>query len=118
MPQDNGRVIALTEPQVWVLIGVFAASTFSMIGIVSVSFTRTVTSAISGLEGRLNGVESRIVGLEGRVDGQIQGLRGEISGLRETMDARFETMDVKFSGKFDLLDRDIQVLSKRVFGTE
>ena len=107
VPHDNGKVIEVTEPQVWVLIAVFAASIFSMIGIVSVSFTRTVTSAISGLEGR-------IMGLEGKVDGQIQGLRGEIAGLRETMDARFSTMDAKF----ELLDRDIQALSKRVFGAE
>lgn len=108
----------MTEPQVWVLIAVFATAIFSMIGIVSVSFTRTVTSAISGLEGRIGGVEARITGLDGRVDGQIQGLRGEIAGLRETMDARFDAMDAKFTGKFELLDRDIQALSKRVFGTE
>jgi hypothetical protein len=97
-------VIEVTEPQVWVLIAVFATAIFSMIGIVSVSFTRTVTSAISGLEGR-------IAGLEGRVDAQLQ-------GLRDTMDARFEAMDTKFSAKFELLDRDIQALSKRVFGAE
>jgi len=93
-------VIEVTEPQVWVLIAVFATAIFSMIGIVSVSFTRTVISAISGLEGR-------IAGLEGRVDAQIQ-------GLRDTMDARFDAMN----SKFELLDRDIQALSKRVFGAE
>jgi hypothetical protein len=34
------------------------------------------------------------------------------------MDARFEALDTKFSGKFDLLDKDIQALSRRVFGTD
>lgn len=111
LPGDNGRVIEVTEPQVWVLIAVSAASIFSMIGIVSVSFTRTVTSAISAVEGRISGLEGRIGGLEGKVDAQL-------TGLRETMDARFDAIDAKFTGKFELLDRDIQALSKRVFGAE
>lgn len=76
----------MTEPQVWVLIGVFAAAMFGMMGIVTTSFNRTLTSSIDG--------------------------------LRNTMDARFDAMDAKFTGKFDLLDRDIQALSRRVFGTD
>ncbi len=83
----------MTEPQIWVLIGVFAAAMFGMIGIVATSFNRTLTSAIGGV-------------------------RAEINGLRETMDARFDAMDAKFTGKFDLLDRDIQALSRQVFGTD
>ncbi len=116
--RENGRVIEVTEPQVWVLIGVFAASMFGMITIVTVSITRTLTAAIGGVRSEIAGLES--------------GLRAEIVGLRETMDARFaavdarfsnvdarfEAMDAKFSGKFELLDRDIQALSRRVFGAE
>ena len=108
----------MTEPQVWVLIGVVGAAMFGMITIVAVSFTRTLTAAIGGVRSEIAGLES--------------GLRGEISGLRESMnarfesinarfelvDARFEAMDAKFSGKFEVLDRDIQALSRRVFGAE
>lgn len=79
----------MTEPQVWVLIGVFAASMFGMITIITVSFTRTLNAATGAV-------------------------RSEISGLRETMNARFEAMN----GKFEVLDRDIQALSRRVFGAE
>ncbi len=79
----------MTEPQIWVLIGVFAAAIFSMIGIVTTSFNRTLAASIGGV-------------------------RAEINGLREVMDARFEKMDAKF----DQLDRDIQALSRRVFGTD
>ena len=86
-------MIQLTEPQVWVLIGVFAASTFGMIGIVTSSFNRNLAAAIGGL-------------------------RSEIDGLRQTMDARFEALDVKFTSKFEILDRDIQALSRHVFGTD
>lgn len=90
----------MTEPQVWVLIGVFAAAMFGMVGIVTTSFNRTLTATIGG------------------VDDRIGGLRSEINGLRESMDAKFETLDVKFSAKFEALDRDITALSRHVFGTD
>ncbi len=112
--RDNEGVLTVTEPQVWVLIGVFAAAMFGMVGIVTTSFNRTLTAAIGGVEDRIGGV------------------RSEINGLRETMNAKFETMDVKFeamdvkfeameaklSGKFEALDRDIAALSRHVFGTD
>ena len=90
----------MTEPQVWVLIGVFAAAMFGMIGIVTSSFNRTLTAAIGG------------------VRTEIGGVRTEISGLRDVMDARFDAVDAKFDAKFDVLDRDIQALSRQVFGTD
>ena len=109
----------MTEPQGWVLIGMFAASTFGMIAIISVSFTRTLTAAVGGVR---SGLES---GLRGEIAGLDSGLRGEISGLRDTMDARFELVDArfeafdaKFSNKFDALHRDIQALSRRMFDAE
>ena len=89
------------------LIGVFATATFGMIGIVTTSFNRTLTSAIGGLQDRINGLE-----------GKIDGLHAEIDGLRDSIDARFDAMDAKFTGKVDLLDRDIQALSRQVFGTD
>jgi hypothetical protein len=79
----------LTEPQVWVLIGVFAAAIFGMMGIATTSVNRTLTASLA------------------RVDTRID-------GLREVMEAKFDKMDAKF----DLLDRDIQALSRRVFGTD
>lgn len=93
------------------LIGVFATATFGMIGIVTTSFNRTLTSAIGGLQDRIDG-------LEGKIDGKIDGLHAEIDGLRDSIDARFDAMDAKFTGKVDLLDRDIQALSRQVFGTD
>ena len=97
----------MTEPQVWVLIGVFAASTFGMIGIVTSSFNRNLAAAIGGVRSEIGGVRS-----------EIGGVRSEIDGLRDTMNARFETLDAKFTGKFEILDRDIQALSRHVFGTD
>lgn len=78
----------MTEPQVWVLIGVFAAAMFGMVGIVTTSFTRTLTSAIGGVW-------------------------IEINGLRETMNARFETIDVKF----EAMDANFPANSRHSTGT-
>ena len=100
-------MIQLTEPQIWVLISVFAASTFGMIGIVTSSFNRNLAAAIGGVRSEIGGLQS-----------EIGGLRSEIDGLRQTMDARFEALDVKFTSKFEILDRDIQALSRHVFGTD
>ena len=86
-------MIELNEPQAWVLIGVFATAIFGMIGIVTTTFNRTLTTAIGGL-------------------------RETMDARFETMDARLETMDAKFTGKFEMLDRDIQALSRHVFGAD
>jgi hypothetical protein len=77
----------MTEPQVWTLIGVFAAAVSGMITVVSTLFVRVIRS-------------------------EIGGLRGEIGGLRGEMNARFEAID----RRFDYLDRDVQALTKHVFG--
>ncbi len=90
----------MTEPQVWVLIGVFAAAMFGLVGIVTTSFNRNLNSVASGLRA------------------EIAGVRAEIGGLRETMSAKFDAVDSKFSGKFEVLDRDIAALSRHVFGTD
>ena len=80
-------MLGMTEPQVWTLIGVFAAAVFGMITVVSTLFVRVIRS-------------------------EIGGLRGEIGGLRGEMNARFEAID----RRFDYLDRDVQALTKHVFG--
>lgn len=43
----------MTEPQVWTLIGVFAAVMFGMITIVSTLFVNVVRSEIRGLDAKL-----------------------------------------------------------------
>jgi hypothetical protein len=99
----------MTEPQVWTLIGVFAAAVFGMITVVSSLFVRVIRSEIGGLRGEMLG---EISGLRGQMLGEISGLRDEVGGLRGEMNARFEAMD----RRFDYLDRDVQALMKHVFG--
>lgn len=91
----------MTEPQVWTLIGVFAATIFGVLGVVSSTFTRVLRAEIGGLRGEM------IARFE-RVDAQF-----------ERVDAQFERVDAQFARidqRIDHLDRDVQALTRHVFG--
>lgn len=88
----------MNDAQTWTVIGGFLAILAAMAGLV----LRIVTTEIRGLRGEVNG---KIDGLRGEVNGKFDGLRGEIN-------ARFNAVD----RRFDHLDRDVQALTRRVFG--
>lgn len=115
----TGRVTVVTEPQSWVLIGIFATIMLGGLTLSTNLIMRTVTASISGIEGRLSGridgLEGRIGGLDGRIDGlegRISGLDTKIESLRGEMNARFDAMGTRI----DHLDRDVAALSRRVWG--
>lgn len=86
----------MTEPQVWVLMGVFATAIFGMLTWQTISFNRALRTSIDGLGAR-------------------------IDGLREATEARFSAVDARFNAvdtKLDALDRDVQALTRHVFGTD
>ena len=83
----------MTEPQIWTLIGVFAATIFGVLGVVSSTFTRVLRP-------------------------EIGGLRGEMIARFERVDAQFERVDAQFARidqRIDHLDRDVQALPRKVF---
>jgi hypothetical protein len=79
----------MTEPQVWVLIGVFAAAIFGMFTIVSTLFLRILRA-------------------------EVGSIRGEIGGLRAEMNGRFDKLEQRVDG----IDRDVQALVKHTFGLD
>lgn len=56
---------ALTEPQTWVLIGIFGAAIFSTIGLQTASFNRNLTTAISSLR---ESMESKFEATNAKID--------------------------------------------------
>ena len=50
----NGEVISVTEPQVWTLIGVFAAGLFGMLTLMSTMFLNVIRAEIGGLRAEMN----------------------------------------------------------------
>ena len=59
----------MTEPQVWVLMGIFATAVFGMLGWQTVTFNRTIES-----------------------------LRRELQAFRESFDAKFDVVNHKIDG--------------------
>ena len=82
-------MIELNEPQVWTLIGLFAAALFGMLTLMSTMFARLLNARFDSLQAQL--------------EAQIGGLRGE-------MNARF----AKVESQINHLGRDVQALAKRV----
>lgn len=94
----------MNEPQVWTLIGVFAAGMFGMVTVVTTMFTRVLRSEIGGLRAEVSG---EINGLRAEFKGDLAELRtdlkGEIGGLRTEIRS---------------LDRDVSALMKHTFGID
>lgn len=67
----------MTEPQVWVLIGVFAASIFGMLTIMSTLFVRVLRSEIGGLRGEMHSIHERL----DRLDHDINALMRHTFGI-------------------------------------
>jgi hypothetical protein len=79
----------MTEPQVWVLIGVFATAVFGMLTWQTISFNRALKTSIDSLR--------------------------EVMDARfDAVNARFDAVDSKIDG----LDRGVQALTRHVFGTD
>jgi hypothetical protein len=86
---ENRRVTQLTEPQVWVLIGVFGAAFVGLIGIVTTTLNRTMNARFEGMNYRFEAMEARV-------------------------DSKFDLINTKLEN----MDRDIQALSRHVFGSD
>lgn len=83
----------MNDPQIWTLLGLFAALMLGGMTLMTTLLMRTLTSAIEGVNGRIDGVQTRI------------------DGLAAEMNAKFETVYVKL----EHLDRDVTALSRKVF---
>jgi len=79
----------VTEPQVWVLIGVFAAALFGVIGIMTSLTLRVIRT-------------------------EIGALRSEFARLETKMEAGFAAVD----RRFEYLERDVNALYRHTFGID
>lgn len=79
----------MTEPQVWALIGVFAASMFGTITLISTRFLRTMRSEFAGVRTEMRS--------------EFAGVRTEISAVH---------------GRIDHLDRDVNAIYRHLFGID
>jgi hypothetical protein len=103
-------VITLTEPQIWTIIGVFAATLLGTMTLLSTTLMRSISGQITSLRNEM------VTGFKG-----FEGLRNEMNARFEAVDARFQAVDARFdavNSRLDNLDRDVQALSERVFRSD
>jgi hypothetical protein len=100
-------MLNVTEPQVWTLIGVFAAGLFGMLTLMSTMFVRVVRTEIGSVRGEIGTLRTEM-------RTEIGGVRSEIDGLRTEMRTEIRRLDQRF----DTLDRGVQAIAKRVFGAD
>lgn len=105
----------MNEPQVWTLIGVFAAGMFGMVTVVTTMFTRVLRTEIGGLRAEMTG---EIGGLRAEMAGEIGGLRaefrGEIAELRTDLKGEIAGLRTEIR----TIDRDVSALMKHTFGLD
>lgn len=83
----------MNEPQVWTLIGVFAAGLFGMLTLMSTMFVRVLRTEIGSVRTEL---------------------RTEIGSIRNEMNAGFQGVHQRI----DRLDSDVNALMKHTFGIQ
>ncbi|GAA1466176.1 hypothetical protein GCM10017607_31450 [Microbacterium thalassium] len=139
-PEGDNEGVDMNDPQIWTLIGVFAAAILGGFTVVITSLSRVIRAEVGGLRAEIGGlrgeVGSEIGGLRGEVGseigglrsevgaqigglraemlGEIGGLRGEIGGLRGEvagLHARFDGLEKRM----DHLDRDVQAITDRLW---
>ncbi|GAA3937113.1 hypothetical protein GCM10022383_14190 [Microbacterium soli] len=71
-------MLTMTEPQVWTLIGVFAAGLFGMLTLMSTMFVRIIRTEIGSVRTEIQGVHQRL----DRIDGDINALMKHTFGIQ------------------------------------
>ncbi|GAA1466431.1 hypothetical protein GCM10017607_30160 [Microbacterium thalassium] len=70
-------MLEMTEPQVWTIIGVFAAAMFGMITIVSTLFIQVMRSEFGGMRSEFRRLEGKVDNL----DRDVQALMRHTFGI-------------------------------------
>ncbi|KQV03097.1 hypothetical protein ASC55_09425 [Microbacterium sp. Root322] len=90
----------MTEPQVWTLIGVFAAGMFGTITLISTMFLRTMQNGFDGVQTEM---------------------RNEFASVRTEMRSEFANVRTEIGavhGRIDHLDRDVNAIYRHLFGID
>jgi hypothetical protein len=121
LPFDNERMTIVTEPQAWVLIGIFGTTVFAIAALMTHLFRQTLSTTQGSLRESVDGVRDNLTA-------SVNGVRESVDALREVMTVRFDEVERRMDGferrldrvevKIDSLDRDVQAISRRVFGTD
>lgn len=101
----------MTEPQVWTLIGVFAAAMFGMMTLLSTMFLRTMQ----------NGFDSVRTELRNEFASVRTEFRNEFASVRTESGSEFTSVRTEIRAlheRIDHLDRDVSAIYRHIFGID
>ncbi len=101
----------MTEPQVWTLIGVFAAGMFGTITLISTMFLRTMQNGFDGVRTEMRNEFASV-----RTE-----MRNEFASVRTEMRNEFANVRTEIGavhGRIDHLDRDVNAIYRHLFGID
>ncbi|QIM15245.1 hypothetical protein G7067_00555 [Leucobacter insecticola] len=110
---QNGGMITMNEPQVWTVIGVFAAS----MAVLITAFTQTMSAKFERVIDRVDGLKTEMVIRFEKVDQRFE----QVDRRFEQVDQRFEQVDRRFEQvdqRFERVDERFGRLEARVDGIE
>ena len=106
----------VNDPQIWTLIGVFAAIVIGGMSITTTLLSRNITTAIGGLRGELH---AEMSGLAAEMNARFDAVGHRFDATDTRIDALHTEMNVRFDAvntRIDHLDRDVDALARRVWG--
>ncbi|MBO1804453.1 hypothetical protein [Leucobacter ruminantium] len=105
----------MTEPQVWTLIGVFAAALVGMITFTTQIMWRSINAQFDSFRREMRSefaaARSELAAHRSETAAQFGSVRSEMEAHRSETAAQLESLRVQVSH----LDRDVEALSRRVF---
>jgi len=102
----------MTEPQVWTLIGVFAAIMLGSLTLSTGMIARVLRSEFGAVRTEIGSVRNEVGSVRNEIGSLRTEMRTEIGALRTEMHVRFTATDEKIAH----LDRDVTALTRRVWG--
>lgn len=100
---DNRKVPALSEPQIWTALGILAAALASTITFAITTLNHTTREGF----GRM---DARFAAMDAKFEARFEAVNSRIDAVREVMDARFTSVERRLDG----LDGDVAALAKRM----
>ncbi|MFD4420873.1 hypothetical protein ACFWN7_05140 [Agromyces sp. NPDC058484] len=100
-------MISLTEPQIWAVIGVLAASLVGTITLTTQLMMRAVSAQIGGLR-------NEMVARFEHVDRRFEQVDRRFERVEDRLD-RFEERMGRLEHRVDAIDRDVQAIARKVF---
>lgn len=79
----------MSDPQGWVLIGVFTSIMLGGMTLMTTQFSRIIRAESAGINGRIDGLEARLGTMESRIDR----MEDRFDRLRDEMNTRFGELD-------------------------